>query len=222
MPGVGKTTIAIEMAYQMAPLFPDGVLWASLDHIGLGSSEQDDERLLACMYTFIQAYGRDPAEATTVESRAVILREVLQNKQALIIFDNVANTTALQHLLPSDQSDCVVLATTNNQRLLRGRAELFEVDVLSMEDSTALLRHKLGADQDRIESEAAGVQQVINLVDGHPLALELIASSVEYLTFQEYARELEDEQTRLDYLADWDDVNKNIKGVFQLSFKRLA
>jgi len=147
---------------------------------------------------------------------------VVQNKRALLIFDNVAHTAVLQRLLPPDNNRSVVLVTTNNQRVLHGRAQAIPVHVLPFEASQALLRYRLGSDGDRVETEAVGVKRVIELVDGHPLALELVASGVSYITFQEYVRELEDEQTRLDYLADWDDVNKSVKGVFQMSFNRLS
>lgn len=222
MPGVGKTSLAVELAYRVANYFPDGVLWADLSHVGGGDSEEDTERLMACLYTFIRAYGREAQQAVTLESREVLWREVVQNKRALLIFDNVAHTAALQRLLPPDNNHSVVLVTTNNQRVLHGRAQGISVGVLPFEASEALLRHRLGDDGYRIDKEAIGVKEVIELVDGHPLALELVASSVTYITFQEYVRELEDEQTRLDYLADWDDVNKSVKGVFQLSFNRLS
>ena len=222
MPGVGKTSMAIEITYQLEQFFPDGVIWVNLTNINPDGGGFSENKLLASMYTILQAYGRDAQDASTIESRSTLLRELLSNKKALLIFDNVPNASALSYLLPSDKSACVALITTRNQKILRGRATSFETSVLDRDYSYNFLKHKLGEQAIRLEEEAPAVQRVIDLIGGLPLALELAAASIDYLTFQEYADDLENETTRLDYLSNWDELHKDIKGTFQLSFNHLS
>ncbi len=66
MGGVGKTTLAAHVAYQLRPYFPDGVLWARLDNTDT----------MAILANFADAYGADVSQHRTVEGRATAVRSI--------------------------------------------------------------------------------------------------------------------------------------------------
>lgn len=221
MGGVGKTTLAIYLAYIVQPTFPDGVLWAALDN-AVVDGQLNTPLIMAVLSAFAQAYGRDVHEETSLQSRSSVVRDVLSNKRALIILDNAHGTEDVEHLLPPSTSACSVLITTRNRRMLRGQAHAFDLDPLEADESLALFKAVVGPA--RIAAEATGAARLIHLLGGLPLALRVVASDLaesESLTLLEYADLLEDEQTRLDHLADWEDAAQDVQVCFELSFRRL-
>lgn len=107
MAGVGKTAVAIELAYCLRNHFVDGVLWARLDV----------SEALSILRSFAEAYGRDLRDYSDVDSRGRIVRSLLQNKRTLIILDNAENAEQLLALLPPT-GHCAVLITSQQQDLL--------------------------------------------------------------------------------------------------------
>jgi tetratricopeptide (TPR) repeat protein len=165
MAGVGKTTLAAQLAYLLAPYFPDGVLWARLDTADP----------LAVAGTFAAAYGRDVSAYPDLESRSRVLREVLAHKRVLLVLDNAESGAAVEPFLPPT-GPCAVLITTRRQDLQVG-ARMHRVAVAPFApdgpEARALFAHFLGADT--VARQGALLDQIAG-VQGHlPLALAIVA-----------------------------------------------
>ncbi|HEX6385264.1 MAG TPA: BTAD domain-containing putative transcriptional regulator, partial [Anaerolineae bacterium] len=79
MGGVGKTSLAIHVAHALRDDFSDGVLWAD--------AASSDPMVIA--ENWAQAYGYDFTGLSHFEERMAALRALLEDKQALLILDDV-------------------------------------------------------------------------------------------------------------------------------------
>ena len=213
MGGIGKSTLAQQMAHQLRNHFPDGVLWARVN--GEGS-------LMEILRSFAAAYGRDVGEYNDRDSRSRIVRELLANKKALIVLDNIENSVELNTLLPP-MGTCAVLVTTRNRQTVRNLpATRVELAPLANEEGLQLLCSYLG--REKVDAELSGASALIEFVGGLPLALRVIASTLkeaDYLTLLEYANMLADRRERLTYLEDWEDTSKNVRAAFAETYDQL-
>lgn len=212
--GVGKTTIALHLAHTWRNRFADGVLWAQLD-----STTPD-----IILQNFGAAFGQAErvGEAPDLPARAALVRQILADKQVLVVLDNAETTPALHHLIPSGPRN-VTLVTTRNRKLLSAVGALMvDIRPFNAANSLALLRMLLG--EERIAGEFDAADQVSDLVGGLPLALSIVAGYLmesQELTLHDYAELLHDEQHRLQRLADWDDRARDVTASFELSYQRL-
>lgn len=215
MGGVGKSLLAQQMAHQLRYHFDDGVLWARVN---------GEASLMDILRSWAEAYGRsDVGTYSDLDTRSRAVRELLANKKALVVIDNINNSVELNALLPP-AGRCAVLVTTRNRQVMRSQpAAVVELRPLGIEDSRQLLRSYLG--EQRVHEQEAGTRRLIDFVGGLPLALRVIGGTLaetKYLTLLEYADLLADERERLSYLADWEDTSKNVRACFELSYSRLA
>lgn len=107
MGGVGKTALAAHLAYRLRPHFPDGVLWARVDKA----------EPISILSAFANAFGRDVSAYTDVESRSQVVREILADRQALIVLDNVQSSGDVKPLLPPSVGRSAIILTTRRQNL---------------------------------------------------------------------------------------------------------
>lgn len=194
MAGVGKTTLAAHLAYQLRHHFPDGVLWARVD--------VSDP--LSILNTFANAYGVDATPYVDIDSRSRIVRELLAPKRALIVLDNVENSGQVKPLLPPT-TRCAVLITTRRRNLSVARGGWqFAVGPFNAgsEESLQLFRKVLG--EERGESERQ-TRQTIAAVLGHlPLAVDIAASRLAYepgWSAEAFLQRLQRAQRRLQELS---------------------
>ncbi|MEM7330959.1 MAG: ATP-binding protein [Chloroflexota bacterium] len=102
MAGVGKTTLAIELAYEAKErrLFSQGIIW--LD----GRRNTIEELLLQCGFQL----GRNLANLRNINLLSQAVREMLSSKKLLLIIDNLNNEKDLELLLPAT-GFCAVLVS---------------------------------------------------------------------------------------------------------------
>ncbi|MEP7198940.1 MAG: BTAD domain-containing putative transcriptional regulator, partial [Chloroflexota bacterium] len=79
MGGIGKTTLATQLAHALRAQFPDGVLWA---HVA--TSEP-----MAILDSWARAFQCDYSGLPDLDSRAAAMRSLLADKHALLILDDV-------------------------------------------------------------------------------------------------------------------------------------
>jgi predicted ATPase len=167
--GVGKTSVATEVAKAMRPQFPDGVFWVDLAALPHQSPVAP---------TVLGAIGRKMEEGKTVDET---LLHALANQQALLIIDNaehvIGNTAQLlKQLRESCPSLCLLV--TSRQPLQTRHEHLYRLASLTPEQSETLflLRAKQAGVQINGESEQAAIARLCQRLDGLPLAIELVAA----------------------------------------------
>ncbi|MCP5094877.1 MAG: tetratricopeptide repeat protein [Chloroflexi bacterium] len=170
MGGIGKTALAVHIAYQIRFHFPDGVLWANVDM----------SDVMSVLGTFASAYGLDVSPYGDVSSRSRVVRELLASKRALIVLDNVNSSEQITPLLPPTGT-CAVLVTTRRHDLstLRG-ATRFTMAPFDAEkaESLALFARVLG--DERVGMERPLFTELANLLGHLPLAVDIAAGRLAY------------------------------------------
>src|SRR5690606_10644331 len=114
LPGVGKTTLAVALAYHKKVLshFKDGVLWASLGPTG------DPLRLLG---EWAEGLGEDVSDLVTVVERHKAVTRLLGQQQLLLVIDDAWDAEAAKSLYCGGPN-CVYLLTTRDKAIARSFA----------------------------------------------------------------------------------------------------
>jgi DNA-binding SARP family transcriptional activator len=194
--GVGKTTLAVNLAHQLRPRFADGQLYVNLRG---GSPEPAQPG--AVLGTLLRALGVDGAALPAdVEERAALLRSRLTDRQVLLLLDDAADTAQVRHLLPSAEG-CAVIMTS--RRGIAGLAGLHDqiLPLLSDEAGAELLRR---ASNGRSGADPGAEAEIVAYCGRLPLALRIAGSLLAvrpHWTVRRLRDTLRDEHRRLDVLA---------------------
>jgi DNA-binding SARP family transcriptional activator/tetratricopeptide (TPR) repeat protein len=220
--GIGKTTLAIRFARQVASRFPDGQLYANLR--GFDPSGTPIEPGDALRY-FFEALGVPPRQVPgSFEAQTGLFRSLLEGKRMLLLLDNARSTDQVRPLLPGSPG-CMVIITSRSQLaglIAAEGARPLPLDVLSLTDATELLAARLG--EERIAAEPAAAAELIRQSAGLPLALSVTCARAitrPGLSLADLAAELRDARVRLDVL-DAGDVTTDLRAVFSWSYERLS
>ncbi|MFC5951946.1 hypothetical protein ACFQH9_27150 [Pseudonocardia lutea] len=157
-PGAGTTALAVEAAYRLAPLFPDGVLAEDLRDPGgvLPGPDAPAARLLAGLGL--------PVPGGAAQARAA-LRSALAERRVLLLLDAVADADLVAGLLPARTGSFALLTAAGPVALPEDAAVRVEVGGLDLDDARALLG-----------GPGPGVDALAAVCDGLPLALRIVAA----------------------------------------------
>jgi NB-ARC domain len=163
-PGIGKTKLLRHLAYQQFDsACPDGVVYlAAVRH------KPVEDVLLDLFDAF---YERE----ATYKPTAVQVQHSLQDKQALIILDDVDlerdEVTALMDAAPG----CTFLLAST-QCCLWGEGRALALQGLPLEDALSLIERELG--RSLSAGERPGAEALCTALQGHPLSLQQVATLV--------------------------------------------
>jgi DNA-binding SARP family transcriptional activator len=220
--GVGKTTLAIRFARQVAANFPDGQLYVNLRGFDPSGAPTEPE---AALRGFFEALGVSPQRVpNSLEAQTGLFRSLVEGKRILLLLDNARSTDQVRALLPSCP-ECMVVITSRSQ--LNGLvaaegARPLPLDVLSEAEARELLVHRMGPD--RVAAEPAAAAELIRQSAGLPLALSVTCARAVTrpgVPLADLAAELRDARGRLDVL-ETGDVSTDLRAVFSWSFEKLS
>jgi DNA-binding SARP family transcriptional activator len=220
--GVGKTTLAIQWAHQVADHFPDGQLYVNLRAFDPSGKPVEPAEAVPC---FLAALGV-PAERMPagLDQQVGLCRSLLAGRRMLMVLDNALDEAQVRPLLPGSGS-CAILVTT--RRELTGLAvtegaALLRLEVLAADEAHELLVRCLGAA--RAAGEDAAARELIEMCARLPLALSILgarAVSRPGLALSALAAELREVRSRLDAL-DVGDPASSVRTVFSWSYQKLS
>ncbi|MDT9692635.1 BTAD domain-containing putative transcriptional regulator [Streptomyces sp. P9(2023)] len=212
--GVGKTTLAVHVAHEARPHFPDGQLYVDLQ--GAGSRWAAPETVLGA---FLRALGTpDSAIPDSMEERAALYRSTLDGRRVLVLLDNARDAAQVRPLLPGT-AGCAALVTSRIRMVDLAGAHLVDLDVMSPEEALQLFTRIVGAERVSAEREAA--LDVVAACGFLPLAIRIAASRLaarRTWTVAVLAAKLADERRRLDELQAGDLA---VKATFELGYGQL-
>jgi len=222
MSGLGKTAVAEEVGHQMRQSFTAGVLWLNLSSCVRGG-QIVESAILNQLDTIAQGFGLKLRPNETLTTQADRIRQLLSGKKALLILDNAYSYLDTQYFLPSVGAKTSVLITTQADQFPIERAQQIDIGRLQTEEAAQFLSHYLG--EARVAQDRLGVDALIDYVEGHTLSLSVIGGALKafagVLTIQEYLREIQDKQTLLDNLTDWQGVAPSVRATFMATLLRL-
>lgn len=191
-PGVGKTALALEVAYdkEVQNRFKDGVLWA-----GLGKGGD----VLALLADWVTALGIPPEllpGLATVEERKEAIRRAIGTRHMLLVIDDAWDVDAAM-CFQAGGMNCVHLVTTRFPKVaIHFAGEGWrEVEELEKTDGLELLRQLVPAVVEQEEEEA---KRIVEAVGGLPLALILVGG---YLRSESHSEQPRRIRNALDQLS---------------------
>jgi tetratricopeptide (TPR) repeat protein len=223
--GVGKTSLALHWAHQVAARFPDGQLYANLRGFDPGGSVLDPAD---AAWGFLDALGvaaeRIPAG---LDARTGLYRSLLAGKRMLVVLDNARDAEQVRPLLPGAPG-CLVVVTSRNQLtplLVAEGAAPLSLDLLTVADAHELLAGRLGAG--RVAAEPDAVAEIVARCARLPLALAVVAARAAVqprLRLAELARELRDAPDAARALDTFHggDPASDVRTVFSWSYRALS
>ncbi|MFF0285464.1 BTAD domain-containing putative transcriptional regulator [Streptomyces sp. NPDC005262] len=212
--GVGKTTLAVHVAHQARPHFPDGQLYVDLQ--GAGARAAEPETVLGA---FLRALGTaDSAIPDSLDERAALYRSTLDGRRILVLLDNAHDAAQIRPLLPGT-AGCAALVTSRVRMVDLAGAHLVDLDVMSPEEALQLFTRIVG--EERVDSEREAALDVVAACGFLPLAIRIAASRLaarRTWTVSVLAAKLADERRRLDELQAGDLA---VKATFELGYGQL-
>ncbi|GHI02243.1 hypothetical protein AQI88_26920 [Streptomyces cellostaticus] len=171
--GVGKTSLAVWWAHQVAHHFPDGQLYVNLrgfDPSGQPMAPADAVRgFLDALAVSVE---RMP---TSLDAQVGLYRSLLADRRVLVLLDNARDADHVRPLLPGSPT-CLALVTSRNQLsgLTAQGAQRLALDLFTEAEGHELLACRLGAERTTQAPDAVG--ELVRLCARLPLALSIAAS----------------------------------------------
>jgi len=187
MGGVGKTALALQIALELAPRYPDAQFF-----LDLKGAHPDGKPLTTAeaMAHVIRSYRQDAVLPEDPKQLTDLYRSILHGKKALLLMDNAADAAQVGPLIPPPP--CAMLVTSRQHFTLPGLAAV-DLYVMEPADACKLLL--------KIAPRIAGHAQAVAELCGHlPLALRLAASALaehKDISPEQYALRLTDARQRL-------------------------
>lgn len=217
MAGVGKTTLAVHAAHQLAEHFPDGSLFIDLHAHTAGHEPTDPATALDTLLRAIGVPGEKIPER--LDARSALWRAELAGKRALLVLDNAASAAQVRPLLPG-AAGCLTLVTSRRRLTDLDTAQTLSLDVLSRAAAEDLFTRTV--DNAAATAEAAAVTEVVDLCGRQPLALRIAAARLRARpawTAAHLATRLREEGRLLTELAAGD---RCVGTAFSLSYRQLT
>ncbi|MEU5835672.1 BTAD domain-containing putative transcriptional regulator [Streptomyces diacarni] len=222
MAGVGKTTLAVHWAHEIAHRFPDGQLYINLRGFDpTGTAMPPDE----ATHTFLDALGVPPGQMPgRPEARTALYRSLLADRRVLLLLDNARDTEQVRPLLPAGPG-CLAIVTSRNQLtglIANDGARPLTLTPLPLADARDFLARRIGTARLAAEPEAA--DEIISSCARLPLALAIVAArAATHPSFPLYAvaEELRDSHGSLDAFAGGD-ISSDVRAVFSWSYQALS
>ena len=189
--GVGKTRLALQIATEMLEIYPDGICFVSLAHL------REPDLLLSTI-----AHALSLKEQGN-RSLLSLLQAALQGKQFLLLLDNFEQVVTAANSLVELLEVCPTLKIlVTSREALRLRAECqFLVnpmalpDLMPLPESTALVKYPavdlflqracaVRSDVQLTPENASAIAELCITLDGLPLAIELAAAHMKWVTPQ--------------------------------------
>ncbi|WP_055526235.1 AfsR/SARP family transcriptional regulator [Streptomyces graminilatus] len=221
MAGVGKTTLALHWAHEVAPRYPDGQLFADLRGFDPGGATAAPAQILR---GFLDALGVASEHIPlTVDAQASLYRSLLAGKRVLVVLDNARDPEQVRPLLPG-AGGCLVIVTSRTflSGLVAEGAHPVALDVLDEAASQELLARRLGTR--RLTEQPDAVRDIVRACAGLPLALAVVSARMSMNPHGDLgvlASELTEDGERLATLSAGD-PSTDLRTVFSWSYRALT
>ncbi|MER7247853.1 BTAD domain-containing putative transcriptional regulator [Kribbella sp. NPDC000426] len=172
--GIGKTTLAVHWARQIAERFPDGQLYADLRGFDLSGRTADPGTAL---FLFLTALGTPPERVPAdLEARTAALRSLLEDRRVLLVLDNARSAEQVRPLLAGGPG-CLTLITSRDR--LAGLVVVEQAAAVTLgpfgpNAVRLLLEARIGPE--RSARERAAFDELVAGCAGLPLALTVLGA----------------------------------------------
>ena len=212
MGGVGKSSLAIHMAYRLQHKFVHGVLWA-------------DVRNMEAKEIFEQwadVLGIELPKSENLKNLSLRMCGILSQKSALIVIDDAIDLRTIRLLLPPYQTPCSILVTTRNQEIASSIVtkpnRIISLSPTQIETSQIILSDILG--REKVSENLETITEICTLLGNLPLALNIFGrrQRSSLATLSDSLLKLKNLSTRLDRLKI---NNEGVRLAFEQTWEEL-
>ncbi|WP_283133072.1 AfsR/SARP family transcriptional regulator [Rhizohabitans arisaemae] len=194
--GIGKTTLAVHIAHDVAQHFPDGQLFADLHGVAPRAVSP-----MQVLERFLRVLGV-PGNAIPdgLEERAETYRNLIADSRVLIVLDDVSGESQVLPLLPGNPQAAIIITSRSRLGGLAGVTHV-DLDVFDAAHSMELLSRIAGVE--RVHADTHSASMLVDLCGRLPLALRIAGSRLAarpHWNIGQLAERLRDETRRLDEL----------------------
>jgi len=217
MAGVGKTTLAVRLAHQLAHQYPEGHLFIDLHGHEHGQDPLEPD---AALERLLLDFGLSPAQIPQdSRQRAARWRAEVAERRILVVLDDALDVKQIRPLLPGTGKAHVIITSQRRLASLDGVTSC-SLDVFCVADAAALFTKIAGVDRTKNRPDA--VAEIVALCGCLPLAVSIAASrfhnrpawSLDHLVLR-----LRDERQRLAELSLGD---RSVATPFEVSYRNLS
>jgi DNA-binding SARP family transcriptional activator/uncharacterized protein HemY len=220
MAGIGKTAFALQAAHYLSERFPDGQLFVDLHGYSADRLPRHPHQVLE---ELLHALGVSltliPADS---EARTALYRDRLAGTRTLVVLDNAAAVEQVLPLLPNSSSS-LVLVTSRRRLISLDHAYPLTLGALDAQEALRLLAEI--APQRTTGEDASYIDELARMCGRLPLALRIVGALLRqrpWVTTREIVERLRRSLAGPDPLAIFDDGDRNLRSVFDLSVEALG
>jgi tetratricopeptide (TPR) repeat protein/DNA-binding XRE family transcriptional regulator len=217
MAGVGKTTLAVHAAHQLAAGYPDGQFFLPLHGHTPGHRPADPADALGSLLLAAGVPARQIPPG--LEPRAARWRDFLAGKKVLLVLDDAAGHEQVEPLLPGTGGS-TVLVTSRRRLGALSDAAVISLDTLTADDAADMLARLAG--RLGLKSGDPVVTELTRLCGYLPLAIGLLASQLRHhpaWTLEDLSGDLTAER---DKLALMQAESLSVEAALSLSYRDLT
>jgi tetratricopeptide (TPR) repeat protein/transcriptional regulator with XRE-family HTH domain len=217
MAGIGKTTLAVHAAHQLAERFPDGQFFLPLHGHTPGQRPVDPADALASLLLIA---GFTPQLIPPgLEARAARWRDQVAGKKVLLLLDDAASHDQIAPLLPGSAGS-LVLVTSRRRLAALQDATVVSLGTLAPREAEALLIRLAGGPEMRPGDAAVG--EITRLCGYLPLAIGMLASQLRHHSAWTPAGLAASLAQAADRLSMMRAENVSVDAAFDLSYQDLT
>lgn len=193
--GVGKTSLAIQVAHEICAAYPDGQIVLPFT---------PGEQAADASGRILRALGAAGAAAPDPAERLALVRTLTADKRLLLLCDNVISEHQVAPLIPTSSRSAVIITSRRELTGLSVAGRL-GLGMLPQPDALHLLEAIVGPE--RLRQESATARVLIRLCGRLPLALRIVGARIAanpHWSLARLADRLKDEHRRLDELRHQD------------------
>ncbi len=210
MPAVGKTTLAVRIAYLMSKEYPDAQLFIDCYGYTSGHEPLKKEQILDSL---LFALG---IPITYIPEKYVdklsLWRSQLNNLSVIIVLDNIKSANQIDELIPSNTNSLFII--TSRDKLMLDDSHSITLDVINTDSAVLVLNG--GKEENNLER----YELLSKLARKHgylPLALQIISHQIKGKN-NKYIRRLLDSENGFENLNA---INNAVLLSFDLSYQQL-
>ncbi len=173
MAGVGKTTLAVHAAYQLARSYPDAQLFVDMSACAAGKRPLTPAAALGVLLSGLGVPPRGvPA---SLEERSATWRRLVADRRALIVLDDVADTHQILPLLTGAPGSLTIVTSRTRLTEFMSTCQLTLQEMSPAEGREMFSRI---AGEKRALQEREAVDDVVDLCGRLPLAIRMAAAKL--------------------------------------------
>ena len=217
MAGIGKTTLAVHAAHQLAERFPDGQIFLPLHAHAVGQRPVDSAEALVSL--LLTAGVHPQMIPPGLAARTARWRDHMAGKKILIVLDDASSHEQVTPLLPGTAGSLVLITSRRRLAALQD-ATVISLDTLPPDEATELLARLAGRPEMCAGDATAG--EITRLCGYLPLAIGMLAAQLRHHPAWTAAQLTAELSQARDRLAVMRAENVSVTAAFDLSYQDLT